>query len=992
MFRTFAFVAAFLWAAIPASAQTLPDDVSSLPWVFDGGVSAAQQVGGTLFVGGTFLSAARPSDVIGHTAVVDAVDARLLSADPSLIGTASAVVDDGAGGWFLGGRFEIAGRTTPVVRLDAAGRSTAVVTGVAGFLGGRALALARLGNLLFIGGDFTTLGGATRNRLAAIDTSTGQLLPWDPDVTGMAVRALHLTGGGLYAGGEFTDVGGVARAHLAKFDLATGALTSWAPPVAGARVHAVVSLGPRVFVGGEFTAVSGQPRSNFAAVDAVTAALDAMSPDPSGGQQLVFALAAAGNTVYIGGQFATLAGELRASAGAIDATTGALQPWAPLASGGVVRSMAIRGAHVYVGGGWLPGAPGGFAIKVHGATGVRDATWQPGLGSDVMALAVSGDRVAASGNFKTHRSTRVVGLAAIDLASGALLPMPEIDGAVYSLAASASTLYVGGYFNFVGTDYRTSVAAFDAGSRALRPFAPMIGASTLALVESLAVDGSDLYLGGRFTSVNGVPRSSLAAVDAVSGATRPFVTGQILNASFDPDVQTLAVAGGRVWAGGYFTSVGGASRAGLAVFDMSTGGLDPLDLVPAGGVVTALSPSGPSLFVSGTFQSFGNLLRPGLAKVDAVTGAVDAWAPPIAGNGSVVASGALVYAGGNPVGVPVPGSFGQRMLALDAVTGAPVAWDPTLRSRPDRLFDGAGGLVAVSLIGSEANYFARRSPGGAPHGVSDFGVHVQGTRLLVRWTPALSGPLPASYTLIAGSRPGASDLAAVPFPRHAGTGVVIDAPPGTYFLRVVPRANALNGPASREVAFTAGPIGCAPPPMAPTLSVSGGGTPRLAWTPSAGDPVSGYELRVGLTPGVRTAALIPLPGVTTTFSTAGAPPGTYYATVAASYTCGATVESNEVQVVVPPHGAPAAPTALAATVSGRTVSLSWTPPAGAITGYVLEAGSAPGLANIIPALPLGGAPGIVAPNVSPGTYYVRVRAANGALVSAPSNEIIVNVP
>ena len=102
--------------------------------------------------------------------------------------------------------------------------------------------------------------------------------------------------------------------------------------------------------------------------------------------------------------------------------------------------------------------------------------------------------------------------------------------------------------------------------------------------------------------------------------------------------------------------------------------------------------------------------------------------------------------------------------------------------------------------------------------------------------------------------------------------------------------------------------------------------------------------------------------------------------------------SNVVRVVVAAPGTPAPPTALAATVNGTTVSLSWTPPAGAITGYVLEAGSAPGLANIVAGLALGPTPSFATANVPPGTYYVRVRAANGALVSAPSSEIVVIVP
>jgi Fibronectin type III domain len=64
--------------------------------------------------------------------------------------------------------------------------------------------------------------------------------------------------------------------------------------------------------------------------------------------------------------------------------------------------------------------------------------------------------------------------------------------------------------------------------------------------------------------------------------------------------------------------------------------------------------------------------------------------------------------------------------------------------------------------------------------------------------------------------------------------------------------------------------------------------------------------------------------------------------------------------------------------SSRTVSLAWAIPTtgGAPEGYVIEAGSAPGLAD----LAVISVPGLVfiAPNVAPGTYYVRVRAVNGA--------------
>jgi hypothetical protein len=85
--------------------------------------------------------------------------------------------------------------------------------------------------------------------------------------------------------------------------------------------------------------------------------------------------------------------------------------------------------------------------------------------------------------------------------------------------------------------------------------------------------------------------------------------------------------------------------------------------------------------------------------------------------------------------------------------------------------------------------------------------------------------------------------------------------------------------------------------------------------------------------------------------------------------------------------APPAPTGLTANVAGNSVTVSWSA-APTASSYVLEAGSAPNLANL--AIVNTPAPGLnaVAPN---GTYYVRVRGRNAAGVGPPSNEIIVVV-
>lgn len=90
------------------------------------------------------------------------------------------------------------------------------------------------------------------------------------------------------------------------------------------------------------------------------------------------------------------------------------------------------------------------------------------------------------------------------------------------------------------------------------------------------------------------------------------------------------------------------------------------------------------------------------------------------------------------------------------------------------------------------------------------------------------------------------------------------------------------------------------------------------------------------------------------------------------------------------HAIPGAPANLTSSVSGNTVTISWTAASGDPTTYVIEAGSAPGaadLANFATGILATSFTG-VAPN---GTYFVRVKARNPAGTSPPSNEITIVV-
>ena len=262
---------------------------------------------------------------------------------------------------------------------------------------------------------------------------------------------------------------------------------------------------------------------------------------------------------------------------------------------------------------------------------------------------------------------------------------------------------------------------------------------------------------------------------------------------------------------------------------------------------------------------------------------------------------------------------------------------------------------------------------------------VTGNIVNLQWSAGSSGGAPISYVVRAGSTSGQSNLA------EFDTGSLVtalraSAPNGTYFVRVHGRNGWGLGAPSNEVVVT---VGCTQPP-GPTGALSGsvaGLSVNLTWAQAAG--AAAYRLEAGSAPGLANLAVLDVGAVTTLQTTA--PPGTYYVRVRGVNACGAGPASNEVPLVVGSSmPLPGAPQNLSFLVSGATVTVIWAPPTtGALRPATLEAGSAPGLANL--AVVTTPAPPMVAPGVPAGTYYVRVRARNASGVGPPTLDLTIQV-
>jgi Tol biopolymer transport system component len=168
----------------------------------------------------------------------------------------------------------------------------------------------------------------------------------------------------------------------------------------------------------------------------------------------------------------------------------------------------------------------------------------------------------------------------------------------------------------------------------------------------------------------------------------------------------------------------------------------------------------------------------------------------------------------------------------------------------------------------------------------------------------------------------------------------------------------------------------------------------LTWTaPATGGAPSTYVIDAGTTPGTSDAAVLSTGSTATSFAAQGPANGRFFVRVRAVNSLGSSGPSNEVIVAFGPSTVPASPTGLVSAVSGSTVTLAWTAPAGGGTPtvYIIEAGSSPGLANLANFSTGNTATAFSASGVSAGSYFVRVRAANASGVGPASNEVLVIV-
>lgn len=624
---------------------------------------------------------------------------------------AMAVDDDGS--VYMGGHFVACGDEVfnHVVRYDP-GTDTWHALGSGGGRGvnGPVNALLLVDGMLDVGGEFDQANVGDPVSARNIARWDGQA--WAPVGDGLGnrpgdrVEALAEFDGDLVAAGLFAETGGAAPVRVNSIARWSGG--DWLPlgRHGGAGVNAMVAdlavHDDALYAGGPFWAANvgaDVPARCLARWDGS----DWSAPAGRLGAScvLVNALALFDGELYVGGRF-----ELGVPGGlATNIVRLGPSGWLPLgpAGGGIDGivmalvpdgdSLLVAGAFDHVPGG---GSAPGPRTAVDGLARWDGQRWHAveylpeGQHASVHVLQPVDGGIIASVVPRPGSASQLMRLAD----SGASLlgrnDGQGVTGAVAAVAVDGEILYLAGSFTLGDPAVPSVVAKWD-GTRwhYLLP-ATRVPLQSLADISALAWYDGALYLGGRFTSIDGRKVNGLARWDGAGwrevggGVEGNFGAGQVM--------ALLPASDGRLYVGGAFSRAGGLPADGVAVWD---GGAWS---VPGGGAlattrtsqVRTLAEFQGRLLVGGTLQGKHFKGARSLAAWDGTQWVAD---PRLDIDGQVNAL--VVHAGGLYAG----GRFEQAGRSERVAARNLARWDGHAWQAPDGGVDGE--VTALASSGSD---------------------------------------------------------------------------------------------------------------------------------------------------------------------------------------------------------------------------------------------------------------------------------------------------
>lgn len=451
-------------------------------------------------------------------------------------------------------------------------------------LDGDVQSIAQVGNLIILGGSFTQVSNAQRTQtyqrrnMVAFDATTGaisQTFNPSPD-SGVTAVIPAASGNRVYVGGNFNTISGETRRKVALIDVTTGAnVAGFRNVAANGVVKDLRLVGNRLWVAGAFTSMSGSSQRSLATLNATTGNADGFMALPIEGQhnggttQVIKIDVTADGSRLVGiGNFLTVGGQDRRQIFMLDTTGGSasVANWQTgfYATGcaGVFNTymrdldFAPDGSFFVV---TTTGAYGGSTSScdtqsrfntARTGTGIRPEWINTTGGDTTYAVEVTGSAVYVGGHMRWENNPFAgdsagpgavarEGIAALDPSNG--MPFAWNPGrtrgvGVFDMLATDTGLWIASDTERVGGFFRGRVAFFPLqGGTAVTPTAaPDLPSNVVMLApQATAANGPVLY---RVNAAGGALGSLDSGLDwaADDDSSSPYRVGGANAAGYGP--------------------------------------------------------------------------------------------------------------------------------------------------------------------------------------------------------------------------------------------------------------------------------------------------------------------------------------------------------------------------------------------------------------------------------------------------------------------------
>jgi hypothetical protein len=653
-------------------------------------------------------------------------------------GNISCVISDGSGGWYLCGEFTQVGAYSRNGLAHITSSGTVDSWNLS--YNNQITSIVIYDGYLYIGGSFTNIGGVSVNCLARVNLATGNFDEgWKPNPSGFVSTMAVNSTGQLYIFGFTMSY----ELFLKKIDCTSGAIDgTWSAGTPDNFVSSIaVNSSDEVFIGGMFTMIGTTPVNYLAKLDPTSGAL--VSDWTPSLDKEIEKIVASGSYLYVCGAFDNIGSETISKLARINSSTGEVDNvWKPAPNQSVSTVAIDADGNVYAGGGFtiIGGKTRSYIAKLDKTDGTADDSWSSSADNVIQTIAINGSDIYAGGSFNSFGGQPRIRLAKLSSSTGELVTGWKADldvsgSFVNSIAVNGDYVYVGGEFSTIGGVAIPHLARVDINTGTTdESWNPLASDA----VSTMFKDGTNIYVGGGFGTIfSSTAYKNFVKLDA-SGNPVPGWTP-----APNGTVSAIAVDGGNLYAAGSFMEIDGQPRTCLAELDKTTGHLVSAWTPTNNGGASSLVVDGSYVYMMGVFTKVNeNESYSGLARVDKTDGTLDlTWYPAPRGNvNSIAFSGSDIFAGGSFD--RIGGQDVKYLAKINNSNGnADASWNPVLDFAVNSLIIKGDILLAggdfTNINGYKPGYFAAFTSSGAlPVELISFTAQAINKGVELRWKTA----------------------------------------------------------------------------------------------------------------------------------------------------------------------------------------------------------------------------------------------------------------